>query len=76
MNLGLKSLPKLNRHNDKCVLKVSDENTQGVRRSKSQTESEENSFPKTKRLSLIFFLVCSFCDSFMDVPFYLGPNNI
>jgi len=33
---------KLNRHNDECLVKVSDHNTQGVRRSKSQTESEQN----------------------------------
>ena len=48
MNLGLKTLLKLNRHNDECLLKVSDENTQEVRRSKSHTESEENWFVENK----------------------------
>jgi len=42
MNLGLKSQPKLNRQNDECLVQISDQNTQGVRRSKSQTESEQN----------------------------------
>jgi len=41
-NLGLKSQPKLNRLNDERLVKISDQNTQGVRRSKSQTESEQN----------------------------------
>ena len=39
MNLGLKSQPKHNRHNEECLVKNSDQNTQGVRCSKSQTES-------------------------------------
>ena len=74
MNLGLKSHPKLNRHSDECLEKISDKNTQGVRRSKSQTESEQNSFSENKT-SCLLFLVSSFCDLFMDVPPYLGANN-
>jgi len=35
MNLGLKSQPKLTRHSDERLVKISDQNTQGVRRSKS-----------------------------------------
>ena len=75
MILGLKSQPKLNRHDDECLVKISDQNTQGVRRSKSQTESEQNRFSENKT-SWLFFPVSSFCDLFMDVPPYLGANNI
>ena len=49
INLELKLKPKLNRHSDECLVKISYQNTQGVRRSKSQTESEQNCFLKTKR---------------------------
>jgi len=35
MNLGLKSQPQLNRHNDECLEIILAQNTQGVRRSKS-----------------------------------------
>jgi len=73
--VGLKSQPKLNRHNDEYLVEISHQNTQGVRRSKSQTESEQNQFSKNKR-SWLFFPVSSFCDLFMDVPPYLGANNI
>jgi len=38
--MGLKTQQKLNRHSDECLVKISEQNTQGVRRSKSQTESE------------------------------------
>jgi len=72
---GSKSQPKLNRHSDERLLKISDKNTQGIRRSKSQTESEPNWFSENKT-SWLFFPVSSFCDSFMDVPPYLGANNI
>ena len=75
MNLSLKSQPKLNRHSDERLVKILDQNTQGVRRSKSQTESEQKWFSKNKT-SWIFFPVSPFCDSFMDVPAYLGTNNI
>ena len=75
MNLGLKSHPKLNRHGEECLDKILDENTQGVRRSKSQTESEQNSFSENKT-SWSLFPVSSFCDFVMDVPPYLGANNI
>jgi len=74
-SLGFKSLPKLNRHNDEYLEKISDQNTQGVRRSKSLTESEQNRFSDNKT-SWLFFPVSSFCDLFMDVPPYLGANNI
>ena len=74
-NLGLKSQPKLNRHTDERLVKISDQNTQGVRRSKSQTESEQKWFSKNKT-SWLFFPVSSFCDLFTDVPPYLGANNI
>ena len=73
--MGLKPQPKLNRHSDECLVKISDQNTQGVRRSKSQTESEQNRFSENKT-SWLFFPVSSFCDLFMDVPPYLGANNI
>jgi len=72
---GLKSQPKLNRHNDECLVKISDQNTQGVRRSKSQTEIEQNRFSENKT-SMLFFPVYSFYDLFMDVPPYQGANNI
>ena len=42
---------------------------------KSQTESEQNRFSENKT-SWLFFPVSSFCDLFMDVPPYLGANNI
>jgi len=48
MNLGLKSKPKLDRHNDEYLEKNSDQNTQWVRRRKSQTESEQNLFSENK----------------------------
>ena len=70
-----KSQSKFNRHNDECVVKISDQNTQGVRRNKSQTESEQNRFSE-KKMFWLFFPVSSFCDLFMDVPPYLGANNI
>jgi len=75
MNMGLKSQPKLNRHSEERLVKISDKNTKGVRRSKSQTESEKNWFSENK-MSWLFFPVCCFCDSFMDVTPYLGANNI
>jgi len=74
-SLGLKSQPKLNRHNDERLVKISDQNKQGVRRSKSQTESEQNRFLENKT-SWLYFPVSFFCDFFMDVPPYLGANNI
>ena len=63
-NLGLKSQSKLNRHNDDCLVKISDQNTYGVRRSKSQTESEQNWFSENKT-SWLYFPVSSFCDLFV-----------
>ena len=72
--MGLKSQPKLNRHNDECLVKISDQNTQGVKGSKSQTESERNRFFENK-MSWLFFPVSSFCDIFMDVPPYLGAKS-
>jgi len=54
---------------------MSDQNNQGVRRSKSETESEQNWFSENKT-SWLFFPVSSFCNSFMDVPPYLRANNI
>jgi len=75
MNLGLKSQPKLNRHSDERLVKISYQNTQGVRHSKSQTETEQNCFSENKT-SCLFFPVSSFCDSFMNVPPYLGANKI
>jgi len=74
-NLGHISQLKLNRHSDERLVKYSDQNTQGVSRSKSQTESEQNWFSKNKT-SWLFFPISSFCDSFMDLPPYLGANNI
>jgi len=74
-NLGLKPHPKLKGHSDKCLVKISDQNIKGVRRSKSQTESEQNRFSKNKT-SWLFFPVSSCCDSFMNVPPCLGANNI
>jgi len=75
MNLGPKSHPKLNRDSDERLVKISYQNTQGVKCSKSQTESEQNWFSENKT-SWIFFLVSSFCDSFMEVPPYLFANKI
>jgi len=71
----LKSQPKLNRHSDECLVKISDQNTQGASRSKSQTESEQNWFSENKT-SWLFFPVSSFCDLFMDVPPFPGANTI
>jgi len=75
MNPGLKSQAKLNRHSDERLVKISDQNTQGVRRGKSQTGSEQNLFSENKT-SWPFFPASSFCDLFVDVPPYLGENNI
>ena len=74
-NLGLRSQPKLSRHSDERLVKISDQNTQGVMRSKSQTESEQNWFSENE-MSWLFCPVSCFCDLFMDVPPYLGANNI
>jgi len=63
------------RHSDECLVKILHQNTQGVSRSKSQTESEQNWFFENKT-SWLFFPVSYFCDLFMDVPPYLGANNI
>ena len=41
-NLGLKYQLKFNRHSDERLVKISDQNTLGIRRSKSQTESEHD----------------------------------
>jgi len=73
--MGLKSQPKLIRHSDERLVKISDQNTQGVRRSKSKTESEQNRFSENKT-SWLFSPVSSFSDLFMHVPPYLGTNNI
>jgi len=72
---GLKSQPKLNRHSEERLVKISDQNTQGIRRGKSQIEREQNWFSENKT-SWFFFLVSSFCDLFMDVHPYLGANNV
>jgi len=74
-NLGLKSHPKLSRHGEERLVRISDQNTQGVRRSMSQTEGEQNWFSKNKT-SWFFSPVPYFCDYFMDVPPYKGANNI
>jgi len=55
----LKSQSKLNRHSDERLVKILDQNTLGVRRSKSQTESEQTCFRKQNVLAFlprIFFL--------------------
>jgi len=75
MNHGLKSQPKLSRHNDEHLVKISDQNTKGVRRSKAQTKSQQNWFSKNKT-SWLFSPVSSLRDLFMDVPPYLGASNI
>ena len=72
-NIVLKSQPKLSRHSEEHLVKTSDQNTQGIKRSKSQTESEQNWFSKIKT-SWLFSPVCSFSDWFMDVPPYQGAN--
>jgi len=72
---GSKSHRKLDRHSDERLVKISDQNTQGVRRGKSRTESEQNWFSENKT-SCLFFPVSSFCDLFMDEPPYLGVNSI
>jgi len=72
---GAQISAKLSRHRDEGLVKISDQNTQGVRCSKSQTESEQNLFSKNKT-SWLFSPVSSFCDLFIDVPPYLGANNI
>ncbi len=68
-------MPKVNRHSDERLVKISDQNTQGRRCSESQTESEQNWFFENKT-SWLFFPVSSFCDFFMEVTPYLGANNI
>ena len=74
MNLGFKSLPKLNTQNDECLVKFSDQKTQGIGRSKTQTENEQNRFSENK-MSWLFFPISPFCDLFMDVPPSQGANN-
>jgi len=74
-NLWLKSQPKLKRHSDERLVKILDQNTQGVGRGTSHTESEQNWFSENKT-SWFFFHVSSFYDLFMDVPPHLGANKI
>jgi len=73
--MELQSQQNVNRHSDEHLLKISNQNTEGRRRSKSQTESEQNWFSENKT-SWLFFPISSFCDFFMDMPPYLGANNI
>ena len=83
MNLGLKSQPKLNRHNEKCLVEISDKNTQGV---SPRLRVNKTGFSKTKRSGFsspyllfviwLFVPISSFCDLFIDMPPYLGANNI
>jgi len=58
MNMGLKSQPNLKRHSDERLVNNSYQNTQWVRRSKSQTESEQNLFSEKK--NVLAFLPCIF----------------
>jgi len=58
-NLGLKSQSKLNTHNDECLVKFSDQKTQGIGRSKTQTESEQNRFSENE-MSWLFFPISPF----------------
>ena len=60
---GLKSQSKQSRHSDKRLVKISDQNTQGERCSKSQTESEQNWFSENK-MTWLFSPVSSFCNFF------------
>ena len=46
--MNKKSQPKLNTHNEECLVKFSDQKTQGIGRSKTQTESEQNRFSENK----------------------------
>ena len=46
--MGLKSKAKINRLSDERVVKISDLNTQGVKRSTSKTESAQNLLSKNK----------------------------
>ena len=46
MNLVLKSQPKLNTHNN--LEKILDQKTQGIGRSKTQINNEQNRFSKNK----------------------------
>jgi len=57
--MGLKSQPKLNTDNDECLVKFSDQKTQGIGCSKIQTESEQNRFSENK-MSWIFFPISPF----------------
>jgi len=59
----IKFQPKLSRHGEERLVKISDQNTQGVRRSKSQIEDEPNRFSENKT-SWLFSPISSFCDSF------------
>jgi len=61
--MGLKSTPKLCRNGEECLVKILEQNTQGVRRSNSQTQSEQNWFSENKT-SWLFHPVSSFCDFF------------
>jgi len=53
----------LSRHGEERLVKIPDQNTQGVRRSKSQTEGAQNWFSENKT-SWLFSPVSSFCDFF------------
>ena len=48
-NMGLNSESKLSRHNDECLVKILDQNIQGVRRSKFRTKSEQNWFSENRK---------------------------
>jgi len=61
-NLRLKSRPQFNTQKKECVVKISTQNTQGIRHNNSKIESKQTGnlvFPKTERpgfLPYIFFL--------------------
>jgi len=72
--MGLKSRQKLNTRNDECLIKFSNQKTQGIERSETQIESEQNRFSENKMFWL-FFPISPFCDLFRDVPPSQGANS-
>ena len=56
-NLGLKSHPKLNSHSYERLVQISDQNTQRVRCSKSQTEIAQNWFSESKTSPYLLFVI-------------------
>ena len=76
-NLRLKSQPQLNTNNKGSLVNISNQNTQGIRRNNSKTESKHNwktCFSEIERPC--FHPYIFLCVFFLGVPPWLDTNDI